>query len=108
MTTGSVIVGSGVRGWIVCGPAPGMLKLMVCTPGVALALMIAWRREPGPLSLMLAAWKGSNTGSVTARTWFAATPLNDSVAPDGHATVTSSTLSAAPRPNRADGSDWLK
>ncbi len=53
MPTGSVIVGSGVRGVMVCGPAPTMLKLMVSgTLALALADRMAWRNEPEPASLV--------------------------------------------------------
>ena len=34
-------------------PAPGMLKLIVCAPGAALASRTACRNEPGPPSLVL-------------------------------------------------------
>src|SRR5262245_46159355 len=34
-------------------PAPGMLKRMVSAPGLALALVMAWRNDPGPASLVL-------------------------------------------------------
>src|SRR5208283_5163647 len=57
MTTGTVIEGSGETGLIVCTPGPGMLKSIVSAPevglAVALASMIAWRSEPGPLSALL-------------------------------------------------------
>src|SRR5258705_4953186 len=54
MFTGSVITGNSVTGAIVCGPAPGMLKEMMSRPEVmaALALRIACRIEPAPLSFV--------------------------------------------------------
>ena len=52
MTTGSVIVGRAEAGLIVCTPAPEMSNVIVSRPGLALALRIACRSEPGPLSLV--------------------------------------------------------
>src|SRR5215813_2164934 len=58
MTTGSVIVGSGVSGPIVCGPAPAMLKLTTSgTFALRFADRIACRSEPAPLSLVLVTTK---------------------------------------------------
>lgn len=37
---------------MVNGPVPGMLKLIVCGPVVAAALVMAWRRLPAPVSLV--------------------------------------------------------
>src|SRR5439155_2563614 len=51
--TGSVISGRGVSGAIVFAPDGWMLYVIVSVPGCALALMIAWRIEPSPLSSVL-------------------------------------------------------
>jgi hypothetical protein len=48
---GSVTVGSGLSGVIVCTPEP-ILKLIVSKPGVALASRIACRSDPVPLSFV--------------------------------------------------------
>src|SRR5690349_24873128 len=49
--TGSVIAGSGESGVIVCTPVPGILNEIVSVkPVCALALRIACRSDPGPLS----------------------------------------------------------
>ena len=55
MMTDRVIVGSGVSGVIVYGPAGGMLKMIVggVVPKTVFALSIACRSEPAPLSLVL-------------------------------------------------------
>ena len=53
MVSESVIVGSGVNGVIVCGPAPVMLNwIRSGTLVLRLAVSNACRNEPGPLSLM--------------------------------------------------------
>jgi len=57
MITGSVIVGSGDPGMIVLTPPEGRLNLMVSTPGVPLALIIACRKEPAPPSFVLKTMK---------------------------------------------------
>src|SRR4030095_12744923 len=58
MVTGSVTAGSGVRGVIVCGPAPAMLKLITSGTFVErFADKIACRSEPAPLSLVLVTTK---------------------------------------------------
>ena len=57
MTTGSVSVGRADSGAIVWTPVPGMLKVIVCTPGVALASVMTWRSEPVPVSLVLVTTK---------------------------------------------------
>src|SRR5678816_63572 len=62
MNTGSVTLGSGVRGLITCGPAPAMLKVIVSgTLTLRFADRMAWRNEPAPLSLVFV------TTIVTAR-----------------------------------------
>jgi hypothetical protein len=48
MTTGSVIVGRGEVGLMVCTPGCGMLKVIVFVPVVALASRMACRSEPAP------------------------------------------------------------
>src|SRR3989339_1266711 len=48
MITVSVMVGKADAGWIVCGPVPGMSKMILSVPGLALASSKAWRNEPGP------------------------------------------------------------
>src|SRR5579883_2181793 len=53
MTTESVMVGKGERGWIVCASAPGMSKMIVSRPGWALASRIACRSDPSPPSAVL-------------------------------------------------------
>ena len=50
--TGSLTVGNAAAGVIVCGPAPGMLNVMLSTPAALFALRIACRSEPGPLSFV--------------------------------------------------------
>src|SRR5215470_4025078 len=53
MVSGSVIVGSGVNGVMVWGPAPAMLNWIKSgTLVLRLAVSSACRNEPGPLSLM--------------------------------------------------------
>ena len=44
ITTGSVIVGSGEPGWMVCTPEPGIAKLILSVPGIRLAELMASRR----------------------------------------------------------------
>src|SRR3954471_3497239 len=54
MMTGSVSAGSGDTGAIVWTPAPRILNEIVSVnPECELALVIAWRNDPGPLSLVL-------------------------------------------------------
>lgn len=43
------MVGRGLANVIVRTPAPGMLKRMVSAPAAALASVMAWRKDPGPL-----------------------------------------------------------
>jgi hypothetical protein len=50
MVTGSVNVGSAVTGAIVKGGVPGRLNAMMSGPRVALALVMAARKDPGPES----------------------------------------------------------
>ena len=50
MTAGSVIGGSGDITLMVCTPPPGTSNVMTFAPGVALAVRIAHRSEPGPSS----------------------------------------------------------
>ena len=70
IVTGCVSVGSAESRSMVCTPLPGMLKLMAFGPLAAFELMIAWRRLPAPLSLMLVTvkvesiWRPSS-GSMT-------------------------------------------
>src|SRR5512135_452147 len=61
MTTGCVIGGKGLFTAIVNGPLPGMLKSIILRPATALALRIACRSEPGPLSFVLVTVKASAT-----------------------------------------------
>ena len=70
MITGSVMVGSGVSGAIVCGPAPDVERDRVERPVLAFASRIAWRSEPAPLSLVLVTVNvAGRSGTVThART----------------------------------------
>ena len=83
MTTGSVIGGSGVAGLMVWTPAPGMLKSIVSSPGLALAFRIAWRseptREPSWLSVRLVTAKGDAGATAVA--------ANCEVLPSGPVTV---------------------
>ena len=51
MVTDAVIAGSAESGVMTCTPVP-MLKSIV-EPGAALALVIACRKEPGPLSAVV-------------------------------------------------------
>src|SRR6476620_10175164 len=53
MKTGTTIAGSGESGVIVCTPVPGMLNEIAVTPALVLALVIAWRSDPVPLSFVL-------------------------------------------------------
>jgi hypothetical protein len=52
MLTGSVIAGIAEVGLIVCAPVP-IAKSIVSRPGLALALVIASRKEPAPESPVL-------------------------------------------------------
>ena len=52
IVTGEVIIGKGDNRLIVRAPEP-MLKLMVSVPGFVLALTMACRKGPAPLSLVL-------------------------------------------------------
>src|SRR4051794_921838 len=64
-----MIWGSGEARWITNGPEPGIAKMTWLgmevagseddALGVVLALMIAWRSEPGPLSLVFVTRYGS-------------------------------------------------
>src|SRR5262245_44129427 len=65
MTTGSEIGGSGVSGCIVCTPLPRMQKLIVLVSGLRLALRIACRSDPSPLSLVLTTvnWSATQTSA---------------------------------------------
>jgi hypothetical protein len=47
-----VIEGRKDVGLIVFTPPPGMLKVIVSRPGLAFASVMAWRSDPGPLSLV--------------------------------------------------------
>ncbi len=51
MVTEAVMSGSAESGVMTCGPVP-MLKSIV-DPAFPLALVIAWRSEPGPLSAVV-------------------------------------------------------
>jgi hypothetical protein len=62
IVTGSVTMGSGDCGAMVCGPLP-MPKLMMSTPALTFASRIAWRNEPEPLSLVLVTTKVTGGGS---------------------------------------------
>src|SRR3989442_1046307 len=53
MVTGSVMYGSDESGVMVCTPVPEMLNAMRSVPAVPLALVMAQRSEPSPLSLVL-------------------------------------------------------
>src|SRR5690242_19920385 len=53
MPAGLVRFGSGDASTIVNGPDPGRLNEIVSRPGVALALVIAWRSDPAPESATL-------------------------------------------------------
>ena len=53
ITIGSVIRGNSVLSAMTCGPAPGIAKLTSSTPARVLAVMIASRSDPGPLSAVL-------------------------------------------------------
>ena len=66
MNTGWLRSGSGDAGVMVNGPVPGMLKLTVSVPGLALALAIAWRSEPIPLSLVLVTTNALATAATLA------------------------------------------
>src|SRR5258708_4416640 len=58
IVTLAVIAGNGDRGSIVCGPVPGRSNVIV-DPGLPLALRIACRSDPGPLSAVLVTVYGS-------------------------------------------------
>ena len=58
ITTGRVMFGSAVAGEIVCGPGPGMSKLMAIGSGSAaidtvFAAVSAARSDPGPESAVV-------------------------------------------------------
>src|SRR5438067_1540207 len=57
MMTELVIVGRAEAGAIVWTPVPGIAKVIVWSVDDALALRIAWRSEPRPLSLVLVTTK---------------------------------------------------
>src|SRR5262245_7663053 len=61
MTTGPMISGSCDCGVIVWTPLPRMQKVIVLVSGLRLALRIACRNDPGPLSLVLTTVNGSAT-----------------------------------------------
>src|SRR5205823_8912300 len=69
MTTASVSIGSGVAGRIVFTPPPGgILKVIVSSPGCALAAMIASGREVTPsagLTVSAAVVTTKTSGPVT-------------------------------------------
>src|SRR5438045_492297 len=70
MITGSVNAGRGVTGLMVCGPVPGMLKLMMSgTFTVAFADRIACRKDPLPLSAALVTTKVAAFAGPTTETW---------------------------------------
>src|SRR4051812_10082071 len=50
MVAGSSISGKADKGRMMNGPAPGMANDMAFGPGLALAVRIARRSDPGPLS----------------------------------------------------------
>jgi hypothetical protein len=52
MNTGSEIGGNAVTGVIVCSLLPEMVNSMMSAPAFALALRIAWRRDPAPESFV--------------------------------------------------------
>jgi hypothetical protein len=59
----SLIPGSGESGAILWGPAPGMANEIVSVkPACALAVLSAWRSEPGPLSFVLVTMSVNGTG----------------------------------------------
>src|SRR5215217_5969084 len=71
MTTGSVIAGRDEVGAIVSGPLSAIRKVIVSSPGLALALRIACRSEPSPPSRVVVttvppplATIGDDTGGV--------------------------------------------
>src|SRR5262245_37024484 len=61
--TGSVMAGKGVRGAIIWTPSPEILKAIRSRPGLLLAQLMASRKDPGPVSLVLVTrvqkWMGS-------------------------------------------------
>src|SRR5689334_8112585 len=64
-----VIVGRALRTLIVWTPAPAIRKATMSVPVVALALRMAWRSEPTPLSLVLVTlnWYSKAPMSVLAK-----------------------------------------
>src|SRR3712207_3683365 len=64
--------GSRLVGWMVWPPSPGIANLISCEPAPALfASMIAWRRDPAPLSAVvvtvkLAAWAAAGPSARAA------------------------------------------
>lgn len=57
MVTGLVMGGRRETSVIVWGPAPGMAKLMLSAPAVALASVMACRRLPAPESAVVVTLK---------------------------------------------------
>src|SRR5688500_20207382 len=64
MVTWSVTTGRFDVSAMTCGPGPGMLNVIVSRPRRALALPIAWRSEPGPLSLVVVTANGPAPAAV--------------------------------------------
>src|ERR1051325_1301261 len=64
MMTGLMIGGRGDIRLMVCTPAPGMLNRMVSVSGLALAAVIAWRKELLPLSSVLLTMRGAPTAGA--------------------------------------------
>src|SRR5262249_5727790 len=79
MMTGSVTAGRGLRGMMVkvLPLGPGMLNVIVWTPEAALASVITWRSDPGPLSFVL----------VTTKPAWRNACENSDVLPDGSVAV---------------------
>src|SRR5262252_7616995 len=76
MRTASVMLGNADSGEMTCTPGFGMLNVIVSPPGIALALMMAWRSEPAPLSSVF------STTSVAALSMLAQAENSD-VSPAG-------------------------
>src|SRR5687767_14271880 len=93
MKTGSVMAGSAVSGEFVCGPGPGMSKIIVSAEvNNWLASRIACRKEPGPASLVFV------TMNVCPGTRLVAVihgPSSD-VFPNGSVAVAQTNLPTAP------------
>src|SRR4051812_27827642 len=64
ITNGLVIVGKAEVGVMVKGPPPGMLKTMASAAIVTLASVIACRKDPAPLLLVLVTMSDNSSSRI--------------------------------------------